>query len=320
MANILEAKYGTVYRIDTLARNSLFKLPFQILWAFFTCKNIIVLPAQNGVIVLSRLLVFFNVIFKRKLHYVVIGGWLQDLLSNRPMTCKVLGKFTGIYVETQTMMTHLINLGLENVCVARNFKPISILRKENLSLVFKEPYQLVTFSRVTEKKGVATAVDIVMALNEKYRREVYKLDIYGPIDDEDRNWFSQLQSTFTSSISYKGNVPFDKSVEILCRYFALLFPTQYYTEGVPGTIIDAYAAGVPVISSKWKSFEDVIVDGVTGYGYSFGDNIELENLLDKIISNPNMVGCLKNNCIQYAEKFLPENALKSMFKEIDKYD
>mgnify|MGYP002519543662 CR=1 FL=1 len=31
-----------------------------------------------------------------------------------------------------------------------------------------------------------------------------------------------------------------------------------YTEGVPGTIIDAYAAGLPIISAKWLNYGDIL--------------------------------------------------------------
>ena len=54
-------------------------------------------------------------------------------------------------------------------------------------------------------------------------------------------------------------------------YFALLFPTRFYTEGIPGTILDAYAAGIPVICSRWESCADVVDDGVTGITYPFED-------------------------------------------------
>ena len=48
---------------------------------------------------------------------------------------------------------------------------------------------------------------------------------------------------------------------------------------IPGTVIDAYAAGVPVISAKWESFADLIRDGETGIGYPFGDENALEEIL-----------------------------------------
>ena len=85
---------------------------------------------------------------------------------------------------------------------------------------------------------------------------------------------------------------------------------------MPGTIIDAYAAGIPVLASKWKSFGDVVIDGVTGYGYNFGREEELKDILDKIIHNPDIVICLKPNCLKYATYYLPENALKPIYEKI----
>ena len=317
LTDALEAKYGKIYRVDTLAKNSRFLMPFQLVWAMMTCKDIIILPAHNGLVVLSKFLTLLNTIFDRRLHYSVIGGWLQDLLPEHPDVIKALHKFTSIYVETQTMMDALQKLGFTNVCVVPNCKPLSILKRGQMPKMYTEPYKLVTFSRVTEKKGIGTAADLVMKLNEKYDREVFTLDIYGPVDPgEDKGWFAEQQKHFTGAITYKGNVPFNKSVEILSGYFALLFPTQYYTEGIPGTIIDSYAAGVPVISARWKSYADVVIEGVTGLGYEFNTNVDFERILESIVADPSIVARLKDGCIKKAEEFLPENAIKPLFERI----
>ena len=317
LTDALEAKYGKIYRVDTLAKNSRFLMPFQLVWAMMTCKDIIILPAHNGLVVLSKFLTLLNTIFDRRLHYSVIGGWLQDLLPEHPDVIKALHKFTSIYVETQTMMDALQKLGFTNVCVVPNCKPLSILKRGQMPKMYTEPYKLVTFSRVTEKKGIGTAADLVMKLNEKYDREVFTLDIYGPVEPgEDKGWFAEQQKHFTGAITYKGNVPFNKSVEILSGYFALLFPTQYYTEGIPGTIIDSYAAGVPVISARWKSYADVVIEGVTGLGYEFNTNVDFERILESIVADPSIVARLKDGCIKKAEDFLPENAIKPLFERI----
>lgn len=318
LADTLEAKYGKIYRIDTLAKNSRIKMPFQLLWAMITCTDVVILPAHNGLVVLSRLLSKLNKLFHRRLHYSVIGGWLQDLLPNHPDVMKALHTFTGIYVETKTMMDALQKLGFTNVYVVPNCKSLSIIKKNDLDTSYSEPYKLVTFSRVTEKKGIGTAVDIVTILNKKYSRKVFTLDIYGPVDPgEDEKWFTELQKSFTDAITYRGNAPFDKSVEILSGYFALLFPTQYFTEGIPGTIIDSYAAGVPVISSKWKSFSDVVDDGVTGLGFEFNKGGDLERIMEKVITNPSMIINLKQGCIRKANEFLPQNAIRPLIDRIN---
>ena len=80
-------------------------------------------------------------------------------------------------------------------------------------------------------------------------------------------------------------------------------------EGVPGTIIDAYASGLPVISSKWESFADVIDDKITGYGYEF-DNIEaFKTLLVKIAKNPEMITNLKTNCLRKVDYYSTNHLL-----------
>lgn len=310
LADAIESRYGRIYRVDTLARCSRVRMPFQLLWAMLTCSDILMLPSRNGLIVLSVLLTKLNLIFHRRLHYSVIGGWLQDFLPNHLAVLQALHNFFGIYVETQTMKDTLLGMGFKNISVVPNCKPLDILDESRLTMFYTEPYKFVTFSRVTPKKGIGEAVDIVKSINKKFNREVCTLDIYGPIEPGcDSEWFEELKHSFSSSIHYMGNAPFDRSVQILSNYFALLFPTQFYTEGIPGTIIDAFAAGIPVISSRWKSYSDVIQDAVNGYGYEFNNNIEFQSILEKIIVSPELIISLKKNCLGCAERYLPENAI-----------
>ena len=317
LADALETKYGKIYRIDTLAINSRMKMPFQLLWAMITCTDVVILPAHNGLVVLPKLLSKLNKLFHRRLHYSVIGGWLQDLLPNHPEVMKALHDFTGFYVEPKTMFDGFLKLGFTIECVVPNCKPLSIIKKNDLDTSYSEPYKLVTFSRVIEKKGIGTAANIVMKLNKKYGRKVFTLDIYGPVDPgEDESWFAELRKSFTDAITYRGNAPFDKSVEILSGYFSLLFPTQYFTEGIPGTIIDAYAAGVPVIASKWKRFADVVEEGITGLGYDFNTTTDLEKIMEKIITDPSIITNLKKGCVRKANDFLPQNAIKPLIDRI----
>lgn len=103
---------------------------------------------------------------------------------------------------------------------------------------------------------------------------------------------------------------------MLKSYFFLLFPTKCPGEGIPGTIIDAYAAGLPVVSSLYPNFAEIIDEGVTGLGYEF-DNVDaFEKLLDKIACNPQIIINLKRNCVRKAKMFLPEEVLNILIKNI----
>ena len=218
---------------------------------FHKCENIMIAPARRGLLMYVPICTLYNFFYHRKLHYIVIGGWLNEYLNEHPRIEKKLKKFETICVETATMKTAL------------------------------------------EKRGFANIV-------------IYKLDIYGSIWKSYQKDFAKLQKTFPEYICYRGEVDFNKSTETLKKYFFLMFPTKFYTEGIPGTIIDAYAAGIPVVSAKWESYDDIVTEGITGLGYSFGDLDALRQLLVEIVQNPQMIIKLKGACLQKSRELTPQ--------------
>lgn len=294
----------------------LIAVPFFVLKALISSQNVIILPAQNGLRIIAPLLAVGNKIFKRKIHYAVIGGWLPQFIQTHKYLAKHLKSFNGIYPETTTVKNALEKQGFNNVFVMPNFKDLNVLGQDELIYHTKPPFKLCLFSRVMKEKGVQEAVDTVKAINQAFGKTVYSLDIYGPVWPSQTEWFNNLQKDFPDYVKYGGVVPFNKSIEVLKDYFALLFPTRFYTEGIPGTVIDAYAAGVPVIASRWESFSDLIDDGETGYGYTFDNFEEFKNLLNDIAQNPKKIEELKPNCLKKAQGYIPENALSVLTQRL----
>lgn len=319
LTTALEEELGTqrVFKIDTSGGAK--RLPdvvFQAFRAMCRCQNTVILPAHNGLRILAPILSFFSLLTKCRLHYVVIGGWLPKFLKKRKLLTSQLKRFAGVYVETSTMKNALEGMGFTNVFLMPNCKQLQQLNREDMVYPENEPYKLCTFSRVMKEKGIEDAVNAVQAVNEALGRTVYTLDIYGQVDSAQLQWFEKLQNTFPAYVRYGGLVPYDKSVEVLKDSFALLFPTRFFTEGIPGTIIDAYAAGVPVISAKWESFGDVIVEGVTGYGYAFEDVGGLRQQLLLIAEMPERITNLRMNCLKHAVAYTPNKAMDVLIKRI----
>lgn len=307
-----------VAEVDTHGRwSSLFKAPFNTFKAVKSSKNIVISPAHNGLKVYPPLLCFWRRFFNTQLHYAVIGGWLPQYLDGKKSLEKNLKTFDGIYVETNAMKSALEQKGFKNVYIMPNCKRLNVLKPEELIYNTEEPYKLCTFSRVTEKKGIGDAVDVVRQINEEYGRTVFTLDIYGQVDSDQTEWFNNLKATFPEYVKYCGLVPFDKSVDVLKDYFALLFPTRYYTEGIPGTIIDAYAAGVPVVCSKWQNCGDIVENGKTGRVYDFKDGNGLYTELKNALENTNAINSMKINCLKLYEKYSPENVMKILSDRLD---
>ena len=301
---------------------TLFKAPLIALNALRRSRDVVILPAHNAVRVFVPLLVFLQCFFRhRRVHYVVIGGWLPEFIKTRPLLRYCLRHIYMIYAETHRMQRDLKEMGYtNNVTYMPNCKPLDIVDDNELKSDYDEPYRLCTFSRVWSQKGIGDAVEAVKSVNESLGRIVYSLDIYGKVETGEEQWFADLQKPFPKYIKYGGTVPFDKSVEVLKDYFALLFPTRCSGEGIPGTIIDAYAAGLPVISSLYPNFGEIIDEGVTGLGYEFGNNEGLISLLKDIAEHPQRVIEMKNNCVKKAKMFLPDEVVKTLVDRIRNTD
>ena len=118
-------------------------------------------------------------------------------------------------------------------------------------------------SRLKEK-GIVDAIETVHNDNEENQYK-FHLNIWGPIEEEFRDEFEEMIEKYPQDFSYKGTVNYNMSVETLTDHIALLFPTYWKGEGFPGTIIDAYAAGLPVIATDWNANSELIGNFKTGW-------------------------------------------------------
>lgn len=305
-ANLYEALQSRfdVVPIDTYHwKRHPFRLLFRLMAAERHCDAIIMLPAHNGVRVFSRLFVTLNKVFRKRLFYDVIGGWLPELTVRYPRMAACLKRFDGIWVETTAMEQALVQQGFSNITVVPNFKDLRILTPQELTYSIDKPYRLCTFSRVMKEKGIEDAVAAVRTVNEKQGETVFSLDIYGPVDEHYRERFDSLQAAFPDYIRYRGTVPAAESVETLRPYFALLFPTYYEGEGLAGTIIDAMASGVPVISSDWRYNTEIIAEGINGLIFKTHNQKSLEKRLLYASENVEAVNNMRKKCLEAAEHY-----------------
>lgn len=276
-------------------------------------ENIITMPAHNGVKVFVPLLSIINKIYNRKLHYIVIGSWLYNKIKDKKLLINQLKSFDAIYVETTNLKDKLELIGLNNVIKMNNYKNINI--NNNIpSFTDKDVMQICTFSRVNYKKGIEALIKVINEINQNEVK--FHLDIYGQVDKEYNEKFNNIIAKSKAFIKYKGVIDSNKSVDVIKEYDMLIFPTKYYTEGIPGTIIDAYAAGIPVISSDWENSKDVVENSKTGLVYKFDDNEDLKNKLVYVYDNQKRVYNMRSNCINRAKEYCCIDALNVLFDKM----
>ncbi|MHC1770861.1 MAG: glycosyltransferase family 4 protein [Flexilinea sp.] len=214
------------------------------------------------------------------------------------------------------MSKGLKKLGVNNTIVLSNFKQLNILSQNQLPHVYKEPFALCTFSRVMKEKGIEDAIAAVNRINRNNGKIVFTLDIYGQIEKSYSERFSTILKEFPDYVRYRGMIPYHESVEVLKNYFLLLFPTFWDSEGFAGTIIDAFAAGLPIIASDWKYNSEIIQDHYTGRIIPVHDMESLIYILLEFAKKPDDVIRMKPNCLSEAEKYSPERVIKPLLERL----
>ena len=167
-----------------------------------------------------------------------------------------------------------------------------------------------------KEKGIEDAIQVVKNINEESNEIVYELDVYGQIDEGYKDNFTKIINSSPEYIQYKGCIDAEKSVDTLKNYYLLLFPTKFKTVGIPGTIIYALSAGVPIIASRWDNADEIISEGKNGLIYKFNDLVDFCEKL-KIMLNCQKVFIMKKNCVEYAKNFDGNVAIETLTNELN---
>lgn len=291
-----EATNWKIIKVDTYYKK---KNPIKLLVDTFKClfntKDVIVLLSGNGMRFYFPLLTFFSRKFNTRVYHDVIGGNLDLYVSKYPKFEKYLNSFQVNWVETDGMKKRLEKQKIKNCEVMPNFKRLPIVRDNVKEKKFSEPYCFCIFSRVMKEKGIEDAINTIEEINKEARKTVCKLDIYGRIDNGYVKKFDEILQRVSPAICYKGTVPYDKSVDAIKDYYALLFPTHWNGEGFPGTIVDAFSAGIPLIATDWNCNGEILENGINGILYPNKEIKTLKKAIEFLISDEKLVVTMKKN-------------------------
>ena len=111
--------------------------------------------------------------------------------------------------------------------------------------------RFVYLGHVRPRKGIRYMIEAA----ERFSEDI-TVDVYGPfMEGLSEEMFAGLKR-----VNYKGVVEPQNVISTLLRYDAMLMPTCFATEGYPGTIIEAYFAGMPVICSRIGALPEIADD------------------------------------------------------------
>lgn len=282
------------------------------------CDDVVVLLSRNGRKFFFPLLARQATRNGKRVYHSLIGGSLADNARQNPRLVEQLKAFQVNWVESRDMVAELASLGVGNCSFLPNFKQLAPLREDELAAPTGRPRRLCMFARMTEKKGVKEAIDAVGILCGRDGVDAWALDLYGPIDQGFRKEFEAALANAPFA-RYCGCADPGESVRVLRGYWAMLFPTRWESEGFPGTVIDAFAAGIPVVASRWAYYSEILSDGVTGFSYEYGgDASALASAIDRLADNDYRMMDFKRACLQRAAAYSADELFGRMAERIEK--
>lgn len=173
---------------------------------------------------------------------------LSMYLHQKLGTWKLCNRFILLSEHARKLFLNS-NLGLINnqLVVKPNFCSIPILQERKAGNYF------LYVGRLSEEKGIMLLLSVFSSCG-------YPIKIAGdgPLKAEVISYSSKYPN-----IKFLGSLNKAEVFDLMQNCTALVFPSIWY-EGMPLTIIEAFACGSPVISSKLGAMENMIIAGYNG--------------------------------------------------------
>lgn len=171
-------------------------------------------------------------------------------------------RLTGIYGKINYICLTEFNrqkfLNLKKIKPEKVFvKPNFVASKDGFVPERKRENQFVFAGRLDKLKGI----DILFEAWKRMGDTAPKLVVCGTGPMEE--WCKSFVQKNRVNIEMRGFVPNTEARKLIENSMALVLPTQWY-EGFPMSIVEAFSAGTPVVSSDLGNAGSIVEEGVTG--------------------------------------------------------
>lgn len=172
----------------------------------------------------------------------------------------------AVFVLGQFHRTYLIERGVPDKKIIINPNAIDL---EHFSFAPSNSQnakrRICAIHRLTEKKGLRYLVEAAELLNG----ENLEINIYG-YGDEEQALRDLITSKQLKNIHLRGALLNAQSVETtLSQHDAFIAPSirteNGDMDGIPTSVVEAMAVGIPVITTRTASIPDLVKDGLTGF-------------------------------------------------------
>jgi len=289
---------------------SFLTFPFKI---YFCDAHIIHSNPSFNFIALIRegLFILISSFFNRRI-VVFIHGW-DPKVEKKVMTNKLLLRiFQKVYNKSNVfiVLSHdfkekLFQMGIKKrILVETTMVDDKLVGGVNIQAKSKttnneHTIRILFLSRIVRTKGVYEAIESFSILSRNHDNIELLIAGNGPELQAVKKY---VKSHHLSNIKFLGYVGKEAKIKVFLNSHIYLFPT-YYGEGMPISVLEAMAFGLPVVTRAVGGLKDFFKNGEHGFITNSRDPGYFAYLLERLIANESLRTKISVFNYNYAQKF-----------------
>jgi colanic acid/amylovoran biosynthesis glycosyltransferase len=226
----------------------------------------------------------------------------------RKATREMLKAVTRVFVRSASLKDALLDLGCDpnKIDIVRTGIPLAEFPFRERAFPENGEWRFLQASRLVQKKGIATTLHAFTVFLTHYPRATLTIAGEGPMLTELKELTRKLK--IADRVMLPGFLAPEKLHEIYYASHIFLHPSETGSdgnqEGIPNSMLEAMATGLPVFATKHGGIPEAIENGVSGILVPERDHEALSQaLLDSVKDRQLLARLARNGANVIAEKF-----------------
>jgi colanic acid/amylovoran biosynthesis glycosyltransferase len=217
----------------------------------------------------------------------------------RTATQEMLEAVRLVLVRSESLGRALVEIGCapEKLRIQRTGIPVDEIPFRARAWPSDGAWKLVQACRLIEKKGLKTSLQAFAQFAARYPQSTLTIAGDGPLRSELEARAGELE--IGDKVSFPGFVPQAQLRELFYHSHLFLHPSERGAdgnqEGVPNSMLEAMASGLPVFATEHGGIPEAIENGTSGILVKEGDTEALTGALLDAATTPNRLTILARN-------------------------
>ena len=283
---------------------------------FWRPDAVLLNPSFGRSAIIRDMIFLFISITMGKKTFIFIHGWEKEYSkkTNKKIFIKLCNKSTGIFVLATTFKNKLASWGIKTPVFLSTTKVNDrLIEGFDINSKNGEIKTLLFLARVEIDKGILIAINTFNILKQKH--PTLKLEIVGDGKglDESKKYVTDNN---IKDVNFKGRLSGTDLIEAFKNGDLYIFPT-YYGEGMPTSVLEAMAFGLPVITRPVGGVADFFENDKMGFITESLEPKVFAEGIEKLIKSPEKCREISQYNYKYAkEHFMASTVAKNIEKKI----